>query len=252
MKLKTMSHRTDRTESVSALKPSIVKQLLVGPFPEHHQYANDALPNQWSNILAIWNNEKDPTFGLERLFRLFIAIAAFVFPGIYIRHFTGKRGLLARKLALDLYVTLKLAAPAIILCLDWHRTGWAIFLASYMGLETLFYVAGIMFLSDIYMPAISQKRSYLMFMMNYIEMCFNFAILYGGLGLVSNVKSPLDAVYFSFVTGFTVGYGDMFPTSDGGKLLMILQSICSLFFITLALARAVASFEKNNARNTNP
>ena len=88
-----------------------------------------------------------------------------------------------------------------------------------------------------------------MFMLNYIELCLDFAVLYGGLGGVPAIKSGADAAYFSFVTGFTVGYGDMLPVTSTAKLLVMLQSLCSLFFITLALAKAVASFEVNHAKN---
>jgi uncharacterized membrane protein len=88
-----------------------------------------------------------------------------------------------------------------------------------------------------------------MFMMNYVEMCLNFAVLYSGMNLVTKLSSSLDAAYFSFVTGFTVGYGDILPTTQDGKCLVIIQSVVSLFFITLALAKAVASFDVNHAKN---
>lgn len=232
---------------MSLLDPFL--KLLAGPFPEPHRYVRPALQNQWKNIMTIWNNESAATFGIERLFRLFLAFTAYVFPGIYIRHVSGLRGLLVRKLAIDFYVTLKLLFPFAVLTLGLQHSGWMQFFAAYLGLETLCYVAGLLFLSDIYKAPISHKRSYLMFMMNYVEMCLNFAVLYSGMNLVTKLSSSLDAAYFSFVTGFTVGYGDILPTTQGGKCLVIIQSVVSLFFITLALAKAVASFDVNHAKN---
>jgi hypothetical protein len=227
---------------------NFLRQLFIGPFPDPHKFVRPALQNQWKNITTIWNNDNAATFGIERLFRLFLAFSAYVFPGIYIRHFSGKYGLLHRKLALDLYVSFKVVFPAMVLWCHCQSNYWALFFVSYFGLETLLYVSGLMFLSDIYKAPISHKRSYLMFLMNYVEICLNFAVLYGGLKLVSNLCTSTDAAYFSFVTGFTVGYGDMAPNTAGGKRLVVFQSVCSLFFITVAFAKAVASFEVNHAK----
>ena len=85
---------------------NFIHNLLMGPFPDPHKSVRPALQNQWSNIIIIWKNERDATFGIERIFRLFLAFSAYLFPGIYIRHISGNRGLLARKLTLDLYVSL--------------------------------------------------------------------------------------------------------------------------------------------------
>lgn len=234
----------------STLTPftSFIKNLFVGPFHEPYRFVRPALQNQWKNITTIWNNEADATFGLERLLRLILAISGYLFPGIYIRHISGKRGLLPRKLALDAYVLLKLIFPIVILLSGAYQETWAQIIVAYLGMETLFYVAGLLFLSDIYKDPISYKRSYLMFMMNYAEICFDFAVLYGGLRLVNGVTGGIDAAYFSFVTGMTIGYGDILPNSPYGKVLIMLHSLCSLFFISLALAKAVGSFDVNHAK----
>ena len=202
---------------------ALIRSLLVGPFPEPNRLVRPALRNQWHNIVTIWENKCDATFGIERLFRLMLALSAYIFPGIYIRHVSGLRGLLIRKLALDLYVSLKLVLPIAALLLWRPPNRVLVFLFCYLGVETLFYVGSLLFISDVYKPPISQKRSYLMFMMNYVEICLDFAVVYSGLGLISNVHGPTDAVLFSFVTGFTVGYGDMVPTSSMGRLLVVLQ-----------------------------
>jgi Ion channel len=227
---------------------NFIRNLFAGPFPQHDQYVRPALQNQWRNIRTIWNNEQDATFGIERIFRLFIAFSAYIFPGIYIRHISGERGLLARKLAIDFYVFLKLIFPILILVFNLQNCPIILFIVCYLGLETLFYVAGLLFLSDIYKAPISHKRSYLMFMMNYVETSLDFAVLYIGFDLIKGVASPIDAAFFSFVTGFTIGYGDMVPCSSGGRTLVIFQALCSLFFITLAFTKAVASFDTNHAK----
>lgn len=62
-----------------------------------------------------------------------------------------------------------------------------------------------------------------------------FAFTYCHLGLLDG-KSFLDHFYFSIVTSFTVGYGDIKPISDLGKIIVIIH-ICLatvLFAITIS------------------
>ena len=51
-----------------------------------------------------------------------------------------------------------------------------------------------------------------------------------------------DAVYFSFVTLCTVGYGDVFPVSHGAKMLAIAEAVTGLFYVTILIARLVAVY----------
>jgi Ion channel len=85
-------------------------------------------------------------------------------------------------------------------------------------------------------------------LLNYLELCFDFAIFYRGLGLIRNSNTATDALYFSFITASTVGYGDMSPISKSGRLLVILQCVCSLVFITLVFAKYVAEFEMGKSK----
>jgi hypothetical protein len=45
-----------------------------------------------------------------------------------------------------------------------------------------------------------------------------------------------DAVYFTFVTGLTIGYGDVVPRQALGRALAVGIGICGLFLTTWALA----------------
>jgi hypothetical protein len=112
---------------------SFLKALFVGPMKDPHKYVRPAIQNQWKNILTIWSNESSPTFGIKRLFRLFLAVSAYLFPGIYIRHVSGKRGLLRRKLVLDSFVTAKLLLPLAIFRLGFQHYLVAQLLLSHLG-----------------------------------------------------------------------------------------------------------------------
>ncbi len=45
-------------------------------------------------------------------------------------------------------------------------------------------------------------------------------------------KSPFDALYFTTVTHTTIGYGDIYPTHVGSKLIMMLHAL--LVFVVTA------------------
>ena len=43
-----------------------------------------------------------------------------------------------------------------------------------------------------------------------------------------SMNEPLDILYWSFVTGTTIGYGDFAPQTDNGKILTVLYALLSL------------------------
>lgn len=51
--------------------------------------------------------------------------------------------------------------------------------------------------------------------------------------------SWLDSIYFAFVTGFTVGYGDFVPKLPLTRMLAILIGFCGLLLTALVAAVAV-------------
>ncbi len=221
-----------------------LRSLFIGPEQFEYRFVHPAIRNQWINFKTIWRNESAATFGVERIFRLFLALSSYLFPGLYIRHVSGKHGLLCRKLFVEVYVLLKFLIPLAILGLNLESRRVAQVIVLYLGLETILYILSLLFLSDIYKAPISNKRSYLMTVLNYMELSFDFAVIYKGLQLVTNLRTRTDAVYFSFVTASTLGYGDMVPTGRLGKLMVILQLLCCLILLTLVFAKVVTAFEE--------
>jgi hypothetical protein len=62
----------------------------------------------------------------------------------------------------------------------------------------------------------------------------SFGVIYAaGNYLNMPINSWVDALYFSFITGVTIGYGDFYPINEIGKILVMLQIISTLSFLFL-------------------
>jgi Na+-translocating ferredoxin:NAD+ oxidoreductase RnfE subunit len=63
-----------------------------------------------------------------------------------------------------------------------------------------------------------------------------------GLGIVVGLRegwSVQDSVYFSFVTGLTIGYGDLAPKTLLGRMFAIFIGVCGVILTGLVAAVAV-------------
>ncbi len=79
-----------------------------------------------------------------------------------------------------------------------------------------------------------------------------FSVLLVVLGLVVGKEegwSRFNAMYWTFITAFTVGYGDMKPTKRLSKLLALVITLLGFMFtgviVAVTVAAATESFEKN-------
>ncbi len=81
-----------------------------------------------------------------------------------------------------------------------------------------------------------------------------FAILYlysGGVGSMVNdhfvpLNNWMKAVYFSFVTGLTVGYGDYIPHYSGARTIVCWQIILTFLLITVIISHFSGKIADNN------
>ncbi|WP_269540211.1 potassium channel family protein [Cerasicoccus fimbriatus] len=86
----------------------------------------------------------------------------------------------------------------------------------------------------------------------YLLLGLNFAIIFSAIEfiqpgslMVSNsfdqdgVKTPMDFVYFSFVTLTTLGYGDIVPVSNAARSAAIATSVSGVLFIAVFIGRLV-------------
>ena len=73
-----------------------------------------------------------------------------------------------------------------------------------------------------------------------------FLILLGALAISAAENVPLgEAVYFSFVTALTIGYGDIVATTALGRTIAILICLIGILFTGLVVASAVHSLQQS-------
>lgn len=229
----------------------MIRKLL---FSNQHEkdLGHKVLQHQWQNIKDVWNNNlKSPSnaIGLERILRLILISSQFIFPGIYVRALFGKKGKLHKHLGVEFHVVFKLITSILILNTTIYKFTildvcilkyWAY----YMILETVFYTGNLLFSEDVFAKPHSHKRNLILIIIDYVTLNLDFAIIFittqtlktstiiNGETITQTIDSARDAVYFSFISSLTIGYGDITPTEDGRSLL-IFHSLILLLFVIL-------------------
>ncbi len=213
-----------------------VKKLFLGKSSKGKQQKYNPIEKRIQNIKSIWNNDHQDDNGLEKIFRLLLSSSQLLFPGIYIKYFSRKKGIEYQDLATDFYILLKVTFPILILVNQWQQYQWVIVLMTYVFLETIFYIPTLIFASDLFSRPRSYRRSMLLLFFNYLEIVFAYAVFYScGNYLNKPFQNWFDAVYFSIITSSSIGYGDFHPITTFGKFLVSTQALLFLFFIVLFL-----------------
>ena len=70
-------------------------------------------------------------------------------------------------------------------------------------------------------------------------------------GLAKSAWSYWDFLYFSAITATTVGYGDMLPNSTSVRMVVVAQTLVSLFIVLVVFNVAVSSLS-SSGRNPGP
>ncbi len=202
------------------------KKLIFGKNPSSEISARSVIDKRIHNIRSIWNNEQEEDIGIEKLLRLFLGFSQFLFPGIYIKHFIGGRRLLYQEITVDLYVLFKIAFAFGIIYNGRQDNDILVWIVIFFMAETLLHIPTLIFASDIFSRPRSYRRSMLLLFFNYIEIVLAFAVLYSsGDYLNQAFKHWFDPIYFSFIAGATVGFGDFYPITPIGKMLVSFQVV---------------------------
>lgn len=215
---------------------SVLKKLLVGKVSKTYRPKNNPIQKRILNIKSIWHNDHQDDNGIEKIARLFLSTSQLFFPGVYIKYLACKIGHEYQDLALDIYILLKVTLPFLILYNHWQGYTILIYLMVYVLSETLFYIPTLIFASDLFTRPRSYKRSMLLLFLNYIEIVAAFGVLYT---LRNNMNRPFthwfDSIYFSLVSSNSIGFGDYYPITTYGKVLVSLQALFFLSFVVLFL-----------------
>jgi hypothetical protein len=211
-----------------------VKKLVFGK-PEHNITVSlSPIMKQWYALEAVWENTHHNDTGLERILRLFVIAVQFLFPGIYIRQSVFRRGQTIKNTLIEIYVLIKLIFPLALLYFDQSHNPVGLSIATYFLLETFTYVSSLVLVSDLHVETKSVNRSILLLLINYLEITINFALIYEGFDMLStNAITGIDHLYFSFVTSASLGFGDIYPVTQAGKVLVCFQTFVLLVFVVL-------------------
>ncbi len=226
---------------MNGLLKKLIGVLLLGTRRDvwDEQPLHSSIARQKSILKRIWRNDGYQDFGIERLIRLLLVVSQFVFPGLYIKEYFGRFGHQWRMLSVEFYVLGKLLLPLLLFKLDLTGANWVPFLMGYMMVETIMYLASLIYLTDVLNRPSNIRRSMTLMLINYVELGLEYAILYSCFNahipdfFAKPLSRDLDAIYFSFVTSATVGYGDNYPVHETGRLLVISQLFLFLVFVGL-------------------
>jgi len=187
-------------------------------------------------LKKIWNNEKHDDVGFEKMLRLVLVSIQIIFPGLHVRTLFGRFGSIGRNTAVEFFVLFKTLLPLFFLTSGLYRYPLAMCISGYLLLETLCYVSSLIFVSDMFVKPRSYRRNILMLSLNYLEICLSFAVLYAGMHLLGDTpQGYIDYIYFSIITATTVGFGDMHPVTQLGKILVSVQAVMVVAFVVLFL-----------------
>ena len=64
----------------------------------------------------------------------------------------------------------------------------------------------------------------------------------------SHSMNDFNALYFSFATLSTLGYGDITPLSGGARMLAMVEAVFGMFYVTLLIARLVTLYSSQSPR----
>jgi len=214
----------------------VISKLFLGK-PEYNRAIRYSAYHRYArSVRRIWNNERHHDIGFEKVLRLFLVSVQIIFPGIHVRQAFRRFGLIKRNVAVEFFVLFKTLLPIFILVSGLYKYKAAVFVSVYLLAETMCYVSSLIFVADMFVKPRSYRRNILMLFFNYMEISFCFAVIYAGFHLLGDQpKSVFDYIYFSVVTSTTIGYGDLHPINNAGKMLVCVQAVAVVAFIVLFL-----------------
>ena len=99
---------------------------------------------------------------------------------------------------------------------------------------------------------VSINRSLILLLLNFLEIALCFSLLYLSSRSIGQetpfgvrfLMCPQQSFYFSIITITTLGYGDLRPMTDCGRILTIFEVMIGLYFVVLIFSHFVQLFRR--------
>lgn len=203
----------------------------------------------FDKIRDVWHNSNYNDFGIERIFRLFLVTFKIFFPGVYLDYAHRNYTYHQRKIRGELYVIFKTVIPFAMLFFGLWNNPWLFAINIYLLVETYVYIFHKIFLPE-HNSNRNYNRSLILLFFNFTEVIGSYGVIYAaGDYLNQPVENMIEALYFSLITGATVGYGDIYPIGHDGKLLVMSQLVSTLSFLLLFFNFFAPRAQDNSKQN---
>jgi len=165
-------------------------------------------------------------------FKTSVAVAAKATPNFWLPKITNylTRGRISVQDAAELYLAARFAfALALITLLS--KSYMFICIVSFIQITSLIYLLKIIF--PVEGPGLTDPNRSLFFALgHYIEIGLSMAYVYWVFNpFGASEITRISALYFSFVTMTTIGFGDFAPQTDAGRILVVAHALTGLFML---------------------
>ena len=145
---------------------------------------------------------------------------------------------------IELYVIFKTLLPIIFLVFGIgfsSRIRWPVILLGAFAFETIAHLFIILVVHEAKTDdRFSPGRTLILLLMNFVQLNVTFAVVYSVFGLIKDVESRFQSLYFAVVTSATVGYGDMTPICTAGEVVVMVQIVFMVAFLVLFIGTIVS------------
>jgi ion channel len=227
----------------------ILKKVVLGPEDPNREKRYQGSKRTYELLKEEWEK---PTFGMLRLVRLFLMTISFLSPIIVIDDVIGNPDLAVVTISRELYYCVRASLLAVFLFHgEAYKLNVVIFAVSYFVFDILSHLAGQIFVWGKY--SVDPRRSLLLSLMNYFEVILAFAIFYLHWDALAwaGKATATKALYFSLVTGTTVGYGDVIPNGPCGEKIVMVQLSIFLLFAVLFISTFISRMPAETRSDTN-
>lgn len=204
-----------------------------------------------ASIKDHWKTEKDryqkfdSQPGIVRVVRYgLLTLRLACIPGMLVHFLLNKTDQKKRAKRIDLYVFLKFVIVMLLL-LNYNTikaysavNSFVHALLLYNIIETLIFIATPIYCTSSFAKPQSYKRAFTLVIINYFELLLCFAYLYAYCNGLKNSDTSatftvMDYLYYSILSGFTMGSGDITAASEASKQILTCQEIVFFFFVTV-------------------